>query len=55
MRHSVVFADHAFDDLGDVTLTPRGAYDAAESVVELRQKAARNVRQTVVGGGRTTS
>ncbi|MFB6195654.1 MAG: C-terminal binding protein [Haloplanus sp.] len=36
-------------DLDDVILTPHAAYNSAESVVELREKAARNVRQTLAG------
>ncbi|WP_251341879.1 C-terminal binding protein [Haloplanus halophilus] len=34
-------------DLDDVILTPHAAYNSAESVVELREKAARNVVQTL--------
>jgi len=36
-------------DLDDVILTPHAAYNSAESVVELRTKAARNVAQTLAG------
>jgi D-3-phosphoglycerate dehydrogenase len=36
-------------DLDDVILTPHAAYNSAESVVELREKAARNVVQTLAG------
>ena len=36
-------------DLDDVILTPHAAYNSAESVVELRTKAARNVAQTLTG------
>jgi D-3-phosphoglycerate dehydrogenase len=36
-------------DLDDVVLTPHAAYNSAESVVELRTKAARNVAQTLAG------
>jgi len=36
-------------DLDDVILTPHAAYNSAESVVELREKAARNVAATLAG------
>jgi len=36
-------------DLDDVILTPHAAYNSAESVVELREKAARNVAETLAG------
>jgi D-3-phosphoglycerate dehydrogenase len=36
-------------DLDDVILTPHAAYNSAESVVELREKAARNVATTLAG------
>jgi len=36
-------------DLDDVILTPHAAYNSAESVVELREKAARNVARTLAG------
>ncbi|MEF8856101.1 MAG: C-terminal binding protein [Haloplanus sp.] len=36
-------------DLDDVILTPHAAYNSAESVVELREKATRNVAQTLAG------
>ncbi|WP_049937632.1 C-terminal binding protein [Haloplanus natans] len=36
-------------DLDDVILTPHAAYNSAESVVELREKAARNVAAALVG------
>ncbi|AZH23894.1 C-terminal binding protein [Haloplanus aerogenes] len=36
-------------DLENVILTPHAAYNSAESVVELRTKAARNVAQTLAG------
>jgi D-3-phosphoglycerate dehydrogenase len=34
-----------------VILTPHAAYNSAESVVELREKAAKNVRATLAGDG----
>jgi D-3-phosphoglycerate dehydrogenase len=36
--------------LDDVILTPHAAYNSAESVVELREKAARNVAATLADG-----
>ncbi|MFB6256129.1 MAG: C-terminal binding protein [Haloplanus sp.] len=36
-------------DLDDVILTPHAAYNSAESVVELREKAARNVAAALAG------
>lgn len=36
-------------DLDDVIVTPHAAYNSAESVVELRTKAARNVAQALAG------
>jgi D-3-phosphoglycerate dehydrogenase len=36
-------------DLDDVILTPHAAYNSAESVVELREKATRNVAQALAG------
>jgi D-3-phosphoglycerate dehydrogenase len=36
-------------DLHDVILTPHAAYNSAESVVELREKAARNVAAALAG------
>jgi D-3-phosphoglycerate dehydrogenase len=37
-------------ELDQVILTPHAAWNSAESVVELREKAARNVRATLSGG-----
>jgi D-3-phosphoglycerate dehydrogenase len=42
-------SDSPLLDLEDVILTPHAAYNSAESVRELREKAARNVRQTLAG------
>jgi D-3-phosphoglycerate dehydrogenase len=36
-------------DLDEVILTPHAAYNSAESVVELREKAARNVAAALAG------
>jgi D-3-phosphoglycerate dehydrogenase len=42
-------SDSPLLDPEDVILTPHAAYNSAESVRELREKAARNVRQTLAG------
>ena len=43
--------DSPLRNTDDVILTPHAAYNSAESVVELREKAARNVAQTLAGEG----